>query len=185
MIKNIEQNLVESARNGNEEAIVALLEKCQPDLHRFSRKMCSTSEDAEEAVQVALWVLYRRIGALRTAATLSSWLFRIVERECYRIFRKKKDSNFLDEPQFLEPSSPEAQVDLHIDLSKAIISLPYSYRTVLILRDINELTAPEVADKLGLSIEAVKSRLHRARTIVRKRLEANGYIGHKIAKDMH
>lgn len=176
MLNKIELNLVESARNGDEESIIALLEKCQPDLHRFSRKMCSTTEDAEEAVQVALWVLYRRIGALRTVATLSSWLFRIVERECYRIFRKKKDTNSLDEPQVIEPSSPEAQIDLQIDLSKAIVSLPSTYRTVLILRDINELTAPEVADKLGLSLEAVKSRLHRARNIVRKRLEASGYL---------
>lgn len=176
MIKKIEPSLVESARDGNQEAIVALLEKCQPDLHRFSRKMCTTSEDAEEAVQIALWILYRKIGALRTIATLSSWLFRIIERECYRIFRKKKDTYSLDGPQMPEPDCPEMPIDLHIDLGKAVASLPYTYRTVLILRDIHELTAPEVASKLGISLGAVKSRLHRARSMVRERLEASGYL---------
>lgn len=175
MIKKIGKNLVESARNGNEEAIITLLEKCQPDLHRFSRKICTTSEDAEEAVQVALWALYRKIGALRTVATLSAWLFRIVERECYRIFRIKHNTSSLSEVEIPRSCSSDTQMALRIDLSKAISSLPSAYRTVLILRDIDELTAPEVASKLGLSLEAVKSRLHRARNIVRKKLEANGY----------
>lgn len=66
-------------------------------------------------------------------------------------------------------------LDLRIDLTRSLERLSPPYRDVLILRDIHELTAPEVALELGLSIEAVKSRLHRARTMVREDLLASGY----------
>jgi RNA polymerase sigma factor (sigma-70 family) len=61
-------------------------------------------------------------------------------------------------------------VDLRLDLAHAIAALPAPYREVLILRDIDELTAPEVAAELGLTVQAVKSRLHRARAMMKKRL---------------
>ncbi|GHC93297.1 hypothetical protein GCM10007320_44100 [Pseudorhodoferax aquiterrae] len=71
--------LVEAARNGTPGAVLELMRVSLPDIRRFARRTCSTSEDAEDAVQVALWRLYRHVGALRTAATFVSWLFRIVE----------------------------------------------------------------------------------------------------------
>lgn len=80
--------LVVAARGGDGAALQRLLHDCQPDLKRFARRTCATSEDAEDAVQIALWQLYRRIGALRTVATFASWLFRIIERECFRLFRR-------------------------------------------------------------------------------------------------
>ena len=89
--------LVDAARLGDGGAILRLLSVCQPDLKRFARRTCSTAQDAEDAVQVALWQLYRKIGALRTAATLATWLFRIVERECFRLFRRNGPAESLDE----------------------------------------------------------------------------------------
>ncbi len=64
--------LVEAACSGDAAAVEKLLAVCQPDLRRFARRTCSTSEDAEDAVQVALWQLYRKVGALRTAATFAT-----------------------------------------------------------------------------------------------------------------
>jgi RNA polymerase sigma factor (sigma-70 family) len=66
-------------------------------------------------------------------------------------------------------------VELRRDLVKALAELPSAYREVLILRDVEEWTAPEVATELGVSIEAVKSRLHRARQMMRERLDASAY----------
>jgi RNA polymerase sigma factor (sigma-70 family) len=66
--------------------------------------------------------------------------------------------------------------ELRKDLTAAIASLPPIYREVLILRDIDELTAPEAADHLKISIDAVKSRLHRARQMMREHLLASGYL---------
>ena len=67
------------------------------------------------------------------------------------------------------------------DLVSAISALPEPYREVLILRDVDELTAPETAERLNISIDAVKSRLHRARTMVRERLLSSGYLASEQA----
>ncbi|MFZ6818352.1 RNA polymerase sigma factor [Undibacterium sp. Ji22W] len=168
--------LIEAACLGDQTAISELLTVCQPDLKRFARRTCSTTEDAEDAVQIALWQLYQKVGALRTVATFTTWLFRIVERECYRLYRGKKATETLDE--LLEqdiPYEPCVPIDLRMDLTRALERLTPPYREVLILRDVHELTAPEVAAQLGLSLEAVKSRLHRARAQVREQLMSSGY----------
>lgn len=172
----VEKQLIEAARLGDSAAISELLVVCQPDLKRFARRTCSTTEDAEDAVQVALWQLYRKVGLLRCAATFTTWMFRIVERECYRLYRRARGTEPLDD--VLEhdlPAAPQVPIDLRLDLARAMERLTPPYREVLILRDVHELTAPEVAAQLGLSLEAVKSRLHRARAQVREHLLASGY----------
>ncbi|MDT9002361.1 sigma-70 family RNA polymerase sigma factor [Paucibacter sp. APW11] len=171
-----ETQLIEAATRGESGAVQRLLSVCQPDLKRFARRTCASTEDAEDAVQIALWQLYRKIGALRTVATFATWMFRIVERECYRLLRLRSKAEDLDElaPQDM-PQAPELPTDLRMDLVRAMERLTPPYREVLILRDVHELTAPEVAAQLGLSLEAVKSRLHRARAQVREQLLASGY----------
>ena len=127
-------------------------------------------------MQFALWQLYRRIGALRTVATFASWLFRIVERECFRLFRRSDPAESLDLlPEPAHPATAPIPLDLRVDLVRAIRRLGPAYREVLVLRDVHELSAPEVAARLGLSLQAVKSRLHRARGMVREQLLSSGY----------
>lgn len=167
--------LVEAAQRGQPDAINALLSACQPDIRRFARRTCNHAEDAEDAVQAALWQLYRKVGALRTAATLATWLFRIVERECFRLFRQRTRLDVESEADIDAVATPGVPLGLRLDLVKAIAALPAPYRVVLVLRDIDELTTPEVAARLGISLQAVKSRLHRARAMVRERLMASGY----------
>jgi RNA polymerase sigma factor (sigma-70 family) len=176
-----EPRLVEAACGGDAAAVEQLLVACQPDLRRFARRACSTGEDAEEAVQIALWQLYRKIGALRTAATFATWLFRIVERECYRLLRIRKKTELWDPSldQVLRHQDP-LPLDLRKDLTAAIAALPEPYRKVLVLRDIDELTAPEVADHLKISVDAVKSRLHRARSMMREHLLSSGYLSSEM-----
>jgi len=167
--------LIEAACAGDERALSQLLSVCQPDLKRFARRTCANSEDAEDAVQVALWQLHRKIGTLGTVAAFATWLFRIVERECYRIFRRSSLGGALSESSAAEAAAPQIPTDLQLDLTKAIAALPEAYRVALVLRDVEELTAPEVAARLGVSVEAVKSRLHRARAMVRESLMNGGY----------
>jgi RNA polymerase sigma factor (sigma-70 family) len=171
-----ELRLVEAACGGDATAVEKLLVVCQPDLRRFARRACSTSEDAEDAVQIALWQLYRRIGALRTAATFASWLFRIIERECYRLLHARDRLQALDETLDAVLRQEPLPLALRKDLVKAIATLPEPYRKILIMRDVDELSAPEAAEQLGISPEAVKSRLHRARSMVREHLLAGGYL---------
>jgi RNA polymerase sigma factor (sigma-70 family) len=139
-------------------------------------RACSNSADAEDAVQIALWQLYRKIGALRAAATFATWMFRIIERECYRLFRAGGRLQALDDSLDKMLQQDPLPLELRKDLTAAIAALPPIYREVLILRDIDELTAPEAADHLNISADAVKSRLHRARQMMREHLLASGYL---------
>ena len=167
--------LVEAAIHGDPKALSELLSTSQRDLKRFARRSCATAEDAEDAVQVALWQLHQKVGALKVAQAFASWLFRIVERECGRLFRMNRDTVALDEAVMADLPAAAIPHDLRSDLSRSIGALPEIYREVLILRDIEELTAPEVARLLDISVEAVKSRLHRARSMLRERLISSGY----------
>src|SRR5712691_7092246 len=89
-------DLIAAAQAGGEEALLELLQLCRPQLRRYANRQCA-SDDVEEAVQDALWLLYRRVGALRTIGAFSSWLFQIVRRECLRRARKRLDFAELDE----------------------------------------------------------------------------------------
>ena len=84
-LARIDGGLVAAAKAGDAAALDRLLAVSQPDLMRFARRTCANAEDAEDAVQAALWQLHRRIGTLRVIAAFASWLFRIVERECRRL----------------------------------------------------------------------------------------------------
>src|ERR1700722_20921365 len=131
-----EPRLIEAACGGDTAAVERLLVVCQPDLRRFARRTCSTSEDAEDAVQIALWQLYRTIGALRTAATFAAWLFRIIERECYRLFRARRKLSEWDQSLEQVLRQEPLPLELRKDLIAAMAALPAVYREVLILRDI-------------------------------------------------
>ena len=170
MGKNKEQ-LIKLASQGDKQALEKLLLICQPDIKRFARRTCSTSEDIEDAVQIALWQLYRKIGMLKTVAAFTCWLFRIVERECYRLFRIRQANKINAEFQLDDLPATHSNIDLKIDLINAITALPLIYRQVFIFKDIEEYSSPEVAAKLGITIEAVKSRLHRARTIIKQQIK--------------
>lgn len=127
-------------------------------------------------MQIALWQVYRKIGTLKTIATFASWLFRIIERECYRLFRARQSKRLNSEFNLENIAMSNTDLSLRIDLTNAIVSLPLIYRQILILRDIEEYSAPEVAEKLGITIEAVKSRLHRARMMVKEKLDLKTHL---------
>jgi RNA polymerase sigma factor (sigma-70 family) len=123
-----EPQLVEAARSGDIAAVERLLVVCQPDLRRFARRTCSSGEDAEDAVQIALWQLYRKIGALRAAATFATWMFRIIERECYRLFRARDRLQAMDQsldkmlqqdplPVEFKPHSPDRGIQSQFSIS--------------------------------------------------------------------
>ena len=167
--------LIEAAQRGEAGAMEQLLAATRPDLQRFARRLCAGPEDAEDAVQNALWILNRKVGALKAVPAFAGWLFRVVARECTRLMRRAGLA--ADSPDTDAVAAPPVPRELRRDLARAIEALPDAYRRVLILRDIEEMTAPETAESLNLSLEAVKSRLRRAREEVRERLLAGGYFG--------
>jgi RNA polymerase sigma factor (sigma-70 family) len=168
-LKQYPLELIDAARAGNPDAINELLMQCHPDVKQFARALCATPEDAEDAVQEVLWVVSTKIGALRVTAAFTRWLFRVVKTYCLRLIRITRREVSLDAALEL-PADMEAvfgRANWVRDIAEAIAALPLIYRETLILRDVEELTAPETAATLGISVAAVKSRLHRARSLVR------------------
>ena len=126
--------LIVAAQCGDAAAIHALLTRCQPDAARFARTVCATPEDAEDAVQEALWIAARRIGTLRVTSTFITWLFQIVKHECFRLLRRMRHETPFD-LRIIPPQQQSAtdQIMLTHDLATAIAGLPPLYRQVLIL----------------------------------------------------
>ncbi|WP_298877947.1 sigma-70 family RNA polymerase sigma factor [uncultured Bradyrhizobium sp.] len=166
----ISPKLFEAARLGDPEAIARLLETAQPDIRRYARATCRSSADAEDAAQEALWILFRHVGTIRSFLAISAWLFSVVRRECLRLARKSGLMPSIDESDTEAGLLSRPEADLRLDVASAFEALPVHYRDVVLMRDIKEMTIDEIADALGASRQAVKARLHRARSLMREYL---------------
>ncbi|MFB9905969.1 RNA polymerase sigma factor [Allokutzneria oryzae] len=165
------ESLIIAAQGGDPGAIAALVSGSHPHVQRFAFSLCASPEDAEDSAQEALIILYRKIGTLRASAALASWMFRIVRNECVRRARRALRG---DDP-VLPGTAGSAEDDVIQRLeaqrvASVIADLPADQRRVLIMRDIQGYSGRAVADALGLSTPAMKSRLHRARATVRQLL---------------
>jgi RNA polymerase sigma-70 factor, ECF subfamily len=144
-------------------------------VYRYGLHVCRTTEDAEDAVQETLWAATRAIRTFRgTASSIASWLFTIVRRECLRLLeghrRAPRPLDGDEDALAADVIDPEDAVALRQRvelLAGALADLDPLHRDVILLRDIRELSAPEAAAELGISIDALKSRLHRARVNLR------------------
>jgi RNA polymerase sigma factor (sigma-70 family) len=168
------EQVINAAQQGNPRAIAILLDGSHAHVRRFARTLCSTPEDAEEATQEALIVLYQKIGTLRAAAALASWMFQIVRHECIRRARITLRGAIPITPATNEASVEEiAFARLEIErIVDSIAALPPEQRSVLVLRDIQGLSGKATAQTLGLSRAAMKSRLHRGREALHAQLQA-------------
>ncbi|MFJ5552126.1 RNA polymerase sigma factor [Streptomyces sp. NPDC093225] len=179
--------LVDAAQRGDVEALTALVYGSYPHVRRFAHSLCATPQDAEDAAQEALIILYRKIGMLRASGALASWMFRIVRNECLRRTRSLVHPLHplpADGPGPLGTAggsdalggtarSAEEDALLRLEAERvaaAVAALPDDQRQVLVMRDVQGLPGRTVADRLGLTTAAMKSRLHRARSAVREAL---------------
>jgi RNA polymerase sigma factor (sigma-70 family) len=158
---------LEAARTGDRLALERVLGQSRQNLRRYAEFHCIVN-DVEDAVQESLLQVSRKLGSLRELECFASWLFRIVKRECNRLKRGRKLLTGQDIPECLLPVVYPDPVEWRQDVAAALESLPLHYREVILLRDLEGLTIEETAEQLGLSREAVKSRLHRARVVARE-----------------
>ena len=163
--------LLASAQAGDPGALEQLLRELQPDIRRYARRQCHRSTAIEDVVHEALIVVYRRVGNVRDAGALAGWVFRVVTRLCLLpvlgLLRGAQELTHREEESRLAHTPPD---ELRMDLVRALESLPAMYREVILLRDMEQLTITEAALRLDITREAVKSRLHRARALVREYL---------------
>lgn len=183
MADEADDALLARVRAGDDAALEALLARYQAQVYRFGRRMCRDPEDARDVLQETLLAAARGVHDFRGASSLSTWLYTVARSFCIKQRRRSKfapaevrsldaddrAAGGLDDPA---PRPDQALADRQVAraLEQAIAALAPPYREVLVLRDVEGLTAPEVAEVLGVGVAAVKSRLHRARAAVRERL---------------
>ncbi|MBI5924662.1 MAG: sigma-70 family RNA polymerase sigma factor [Aquabacterium sp.] len=161
--------LILDAQTGDPAAISRLLAVCQADARRYARRHCHAS-DVDDAVQESLLTISRKVKGLKAAAAFSSWLFVVIKRECRRLERMMFKHEPLEDEVLEQQLAARSDDALRVDLANALESLPAHYLEVILLRDFEELTIAEIAERLNEQTGAVKSRLHRARELVREYL---------------
>jgi RNA polymerase sigma-70 factor (ECF subfamily) len=181
--------LLARLRAGDDGAFETLVRAYGPRLYATARRLLRAEEDARDAVQDAFLQAFRGLDRFAGDARLSTWLHRIVVNAALmklRTRRRKPEASiddllpkFLDDGHQAEPASPwrrAPETPLEREQVRALVrskidELPESYRVVLVLRDVEELDTEETAALLGLSANAVKTRLHRARQALRQLLD--------------
>ena len=184
-----DRKLVDVLRLGEPSAAEQLVATYGDRAYRLAIRITGNAQDAEEVVQDAFWAVVRKIETFRGDAAFGSWLYRIVANAAYQKLRGRRGRGAdlsLDEvlPVFDEQGRHVAasvdwsargddesvQSDLRMALTSAIDELPANHRTVLILCDVEGWSNADIAAALSISVPNVKSRVHRARLFLRKRL---------------
>jgi RNA polymerase sigma-70 factor (ECF subfamily) len=179
--------LIESFRKGSIEAYEELLERYESKVYNLAMRFTRNHEDAEEVLQDVFTTLYQKLEGFQGKSAFSSWLYRIIVNAAFMKLRKRKQNNTIS-IEDLAPTIRQQQVEKEHSISNrsdllsinkemrdiidsALNRLPDQYRAVFVLRDVDGLSNQEVGEILDLSIPAVKSRLHRSRLMLRKRLQ--------------
>ena len=160
-----------------------LAEQHKDAVYRQMIRVCGNREDAEDVLIEALLKAYRHLDQLRESAAFRAWLAQIAKRVCWQLKERESMlpllqlSTLEDEGRELRGNEPLPDVQLARQqmkqlLNQAIDALPSLYRSVYQLCEVEDLRGDEVAKRLGISRAAMKSRLHRARNLVRDHLDA-------------
>jgi RNA polymerase sigma-70 factor, ECF subfamily len=178
-----EEELVAAARTGDVRAFGELIQRHRTACLKRAVLMIRNRSDAEDEVQNAFWKAFQRLEQFRGEGTFAAWLNRIVENQCLMRIREERNSRFVYLDETTESNvrlelvgkiaDPEDQLGLDEVvglLRKEISRIPPLLRNVMLLRDLEQLSMPDVACRLGLSVPAAKSRLMRARMELRSRI---------------
>jgi RNA polymerase sigma-70 factor (ECF subfamily) len=182
-----ETALLSQAQSGDKEAFVALLSRYLHSLHALALRITRSHEQAEDTVQEAILKAYVHLPQFQARARFSTWISRIAINEALTSLRKHKHTALApldkvgpaEELRALsgqwkqhqdDPESLYARLEVRESLTRAVGSLLPRYRTVFVLTQVKDCTIQEVAERLRLTVPAVKSRVHRARKQLRERL---------------
>ena len=187
--------LVQAAQSGESRAFDELVIRYRDKVYRLAYKILRHEDDASEALQDAFLSAFRGIRNFKSESTFSTWLYRIATNASLMKYRKRREGHVsLDQPQPGGDGAETLQIpdwsaqpleDLVDDETLAVMwegvaALPEDDQQVFLLRDVSGKSNAEVAAELGLTVAAVKSRLHRARIRLRDRL--NRYFADRLTK---
>jgi RNA polymerase sigma-70 factor (ECF subfamily) len=179
--------LVDEFKAGDISAFEEIISRYESKVMNLALRFTRNQEDAEEVLQDVFTTVYRKIEGFRRQSAFSSWLYRIVVNAAFMKLRKRKQTQTVS-MEDLAPAVKQYCIERDIVtsqhshnlainrelqevLQKAIDRLPDQYRAVFVLRDVDGLSNQETGEILNLSIPAVKSRLHRSRIMLRKKLQ--------------
>ncbi len=176
--------LVDRVLGGDAQAFEELVRRNERRVYRTTLAVTGNQEDAEEAMQESFLKVYQHLSGFQRASRFSTWLTRIAVNEALQILRRRRPTDSLNElvevaeqklPRQFEdwhdtPEEQYAKQEIRQLVEQAIQSLPPAYRVALTLHDLEGLSGEEVAAALELSLPAAKSRILRARLLLREAL---------------
>lgn len=192
-----DEQVVERVLQGETALFEVLMRRHNQRLYRVARTILREDGEAEDVMQDAYVRAFQHLAQFEARAKFSTWLTRIAVNEALARLRRRSRYESIEpaEPngdlmQLLASSaaSPEQQAssaETVALLESAILALPETYRTVLVMRDVEDMTTAETADALQISEENVKIRLHRARALLRKELYARAGASSAAAFQFH
>jgi len=176
-----DEHIVERVLAGETALFEILMRRHNQRIYRIVRGILNNDSEAEDVMQDAYVRSYQHLGQFEGRSTFVTWLTRIAMHEAFSRVQRLKKQISLDSREdgagadlaCISENGPErnvANMELHSALESAILALPLKYRSVIIMRDVEEMSTAEAADALEISEESVKVRLHRARALVRRAL---------------
>lgn len=186
-----DEELVSRCAAGDRAAFDRLVDRHGDALFRFTSSHCSSSRDAEDAVQDGLLAAWRGARTFRGEATARTWLFQVVLHACRRRSRRRAGEPAIHAPVEEAERLPAGDADAEerassrqtgAALQRGLAELPEESREVLLLRDVEGMSGADAAAILGIGLAAMKSRLHRARLELKERVEA--ILGHAVEESV-
>ena len=179
-----DSELVEAFRAKDQGAYIELVERYTEKAHNLAVRITRSREDAEEILQDVFITVFNKIDSFKGESAFSSWLYRVTVNTAFMKLRKRKkhasvelDARIpstngwtMDRSDSCDINYMTSRHQLRHELEEAISKLPDEYKLIFVLRDVDGLSNQEVGEVLSLSVPAVKSRLHRSRSMLRKRL---------------
>ncbi|WP_141432123.1 RNA polymerase sigma factor [Bacillus sp. 03113] len=168
-------HLIQEARGGNQEAFTALVSRYKGTIFRQAYAMINDRSEAEDIAQEAFVKAYLSLAKLENDFAFVSWLTRIVTNLCYDKLKKLNKANIIridieEQDSLLSKAALIDQMDLRLEIKEAMQQLSADHRIVLVLRDVQGYSYDEIADILKIPIGTVKSRIHKARMILKNEL---------------
>jgi RNA polymerase sigma-70 factor, ECF subfamily len=182
-------DLVRRIKSGDEDAFEQMVDRYHARVYSLSYGVLRNAEDAEEATQDSFLTLYRKLGTFDESKKFFSWFYRVALNQAYSRARRRKPATTTLVEDYLPRFSPDGHIatpefpdwsvsiedgaiarDLATRAGEFIAELPPTYRDVIWMYDVEEMSTADIAETLEISIPALKSRLHRARLYVRQRL---------------
>lgn len=193
--------VVNQFKSGDTLAFEEIISRYESKVMSLALRFTRNQEDAEEVMQDVFTTVYRKIDGFRGQSAFSSWLYRIVVNAAFMKLRKRKQNQTVSMDD-LSPAIKQYCIDrdalsgsysqniaisheMQAVIQNAVNRLPDQYRAVFVLRDVDGLSNQETGEILNLSIPAVKSRLHRSRIMLRKKLQRyyEDFTGNKAVID--